>query len=285
MGLDTLCFIQEQTSFVEDYNGSFGYEEHNSRDKSKFYITFEAVLQSFDVMNRNRRKYDINNVLEAINNSEYIQEMLKHNSWIGEIDHPAPEYSGQELTPQRLYNPSMEKSSHYIRKPRAVNNLLEATIQTDSGTTHGMNMALKIADGKITPCFSARLMGSLENRNGEPWVNVKKLVTYDWVLFPSHKEAAAKMNQPVLENVTIAEETLNSKIIPFRELAQKAANNSKETEMLCEAFGLTINDVIGMTESGNSLVINENKNIYIQPISDKEIRNKTKNNLRDWLNR
>lgn len=282
--LDTLCYIQEQTSFVEDYNGNFGYEEHQSRDKNKFYITFDAVLQSFDVLNRNRRKYDAQNVIQAINESEYVQDMLKHNTWLGEIDHPSTPIAGQELSPQRMYYPNMEKTSHYIRRPKLVGNLLEAKIQTDSGTVHGMNMATKIVDGKITPCFSARLMGSLQQRNGEPYVNVRKLVTYDWVLFPSHKEAAAKLSQPVLESTQMAEFDINAKIIPFIELARQAANDSKETEVLCEAFGLNIDDVIGVTESGNSLIITEDQNTYIQPITDKHIRNRTKNRLRDWLN-
>ena len=63
------------------------------------------------------------------------------------------------------------------------------------------------------------------------------------------------------------------------------ANDSKETELLCESFGLTINDVVGITNSGNSLVIQENgTNLYMQPITDGMLRSKSQREMRNWLN-
>jgi hypothetical protein len=64
-----------------------------------------------------------------------------------------------------------------------------------------------------------------------------------------------------------------------------AAMSSKETEWLCESFGLDVKDVVGLTSTGNSLVINEGANTYVQPITDKNIRSRTKSALTDWLNR
>ena len=143
----------------------------------------------------------------------------------------------------------------------------------------------EIMDGKIIPCFSARVLGALTRKNGRPIVNVRKLVTYDWVLFPSHREAMAKINQPLMESVNAVSQYIGAKIIYLKELAQMAANNSKETEWLCESFGLGIDDVVGLTSTGNSVVVTEGSNVYIQPISDKRIREKTKSELRDWLNK
>lgn len=282
METSTLCYIREQTSYPEDYMTNFGYKEHK-RD-GRFYLTFEAVLQSFGVMNRNRRMYDANNVMDRINNDDYVQSMLRQNSWIGEIDHPTPTFSGQELTMNRITNPDPKMSSHFIRSPRLNNNLLEANIQTDSSNENGMNMAIKIIDGKIVPAFSARVLGELTNQTGRPLVNVRKLVTYDWVFFPSHKEALGRISQPVMESVEVVENEINEKIIFFEELAKMVANDDKETALLCESFGLSIDAVIGLTKSGNSLVIQEDKNIYVQPISDKFVRNKTKSKIADWLN-
>lgn len=280
--LSAFCYIQEQTSTPEDYNGSFGYEVHDKG--SRFYVTFDSVLQSFGIKNRNQREYDLNNVWNCIQTDDYILSMLKQNSWVGEIDHPAAIKKGEELTMQRIANPDPKMSSHYIRKPRINGNLLEATIQTDSSNEHGMNMAIKIVDGKIIPCFSARVLGALKNISGRPVVFVNKLITYDWVLYPSHREAMAKIKQPIMESVNAAAKYAGAKIIFLKELAQMAANNSKETEWLCESFGLTIDDVIGVTNTGNSVVIQENSNVYIQPISDKVIRQRTQNVVKDWLN-
>ena len=281
--LDTLCYIQEQTSYMEDYKEDFGYEVHDRG--SRFFVTFNAVLQSFGVRNRNQREYDAANIMDKIEHDEYINDQLRKNSWMGEIDHPAPEFQGQELTMQRIANPNMKLTSHYIRRPHLEANLLKAPIQTDSSTEAGMNMAIKIVDGKIIPCFSARVLGALQNRNGRPVVFVRKLITYDWVLYPSHPEAEAMIKQPMMESVNEMENITNIKIVFFPELAKMAANNSKETEWLCESFGLSIDDVIGVTNTGNSVVVTEGNNVYIQPINDRKIRNKTKSMVSDWLHK
>jgi len=283
LDLNTLCYIHEQTSFDDDYAGNFGYEVHDRGNR--FYLTFDAVLQSFGDQNRNRRIYEAQNIMDCINNDDYIQSMLKQNSWMGEIDHPTPAYQGEELTIQRISNIDMTRSSHYIRRPRLVGNLLEASIQTDSGTDAGMNMAIKIVDGKIIPCFSARVLGSLDNTYGKPVVRVRKLIGYDWVLYPSHKLAQAKINQPIQESVEEASKQLGCTIIFLPELAKMAAANSREANWICESFGLDEKDIVGLTSTGNSVVITEGANTYVQPINDRFIRNKTQSMLKDWFNK
>lgn len=280
--LNTFCYIQEQTSFEDDYNGKFGYEVVDKG--SRFYVLFDAVLQSFGIKNRNGREYDINNIWEKIQTDDYIQDQLRKNSWMGEIDHPAPILKGEELTMQRIANPDLKLTSHYIRSPKREGNLLTAHIQTDSSNENGMNMAIKIVDGKIVPCFSARVLGALRNIMGKMIVYVNKLVTYDWVLYPSHPEAEARIKQPLVESVNEAAKYAGAKVVFLKELAQSAANDSKEVQLICESFGLTIDDVVGLTDTGNSLVITENSNVYIQPIRDKFIRQKTQNEVKDWLN-
>lgn len=282
--LDTLCFIREQSSFPEDYKTDhLDYQVHD-RGHGRFFVTFPAILQSFGVKNRNGREYDADNIWDKIQTDDYIQSMLKQNSWLGEIDHPAPTIIGQELTMQRIANPDLKYTSHYIRSPKLEGNLLLANIQTDSSNKHGMNMAIKITDGKIIPCFSARVLGALQNRSGRPVVFVRKLITYDWVLYPSHREAMAKITQPVMESANDFSNITGTTIIFFEELARMAAQSSKQTEWLCESFGLSIDDVIGVTSTGNSIVIQENANMYVQPITDKHIRNQVKSTLKDWLN-
>lgn len=280
--MNTYCYIQEETSCANDYNGNFGYKIHDRGNR--FYLTFDAILQSFGVLNRNKRMYEATNIMNQIETSDYIQSMLKQNQWQGEIDHPAPIYNGDELTITRMAGADMKYTSHYIRTPTLNGNLLNAHIQTDSGTKHGMNMAIKIVDGKIIPGFSARVFGSLKNKGGQPVVYVNKLITYDWVAHPSHKEALGKITQPLTEAVNALGKWAGAKIIFLKELAQIAANSSKETEWLCESFGLNIDDVIGVTSDGNSVVIQENTNTYVQPLTDKRIKAKTKLVVRDWLN-
>lgn len=283
--LNTFCYIQEQTSFEEDYKNNFGYEIFPSRG-DRFYIIFDAILQSFGIKNRNGREYDFDNIWNLIQTDEFILDLIRKNSWIGEIDHPASVIEGEKLSAQRIGVPDLKMSSHYIRSPRREGNLLKAKIQTDSATEHGMNMAYKIVDGKIIPCFSARVFGALRNILNKMVVYVTKLITYDWVLYPSHREAEALMNQPHMESVIQeAAAYAGCKVIFLEELARMAANNSKEMNYICEAFDIPIENVVGLTSTGNSIVFTENNtNVYIQPISDRIVRSKTQNAVRDWLN-
>ena len=228
--LGALAFIQEQTSFPEDYKNNFGFKVHDRG--SRFFLTFADILKSFGVLNRNKRMYMADNIMDKINNDEYIQDQLRRNTWQGEIDHPAPAYIGQELTMNRIANPDLKMTSHYIRSPRLNGNLLEANIQTDSSNEHGMNMAIKIVDGQIIPAFSARVLGELRNMSGKPVVFVKKLITYDFVGFPSHSDALGKITQPHMESVNTLEDSFGGKVIFFEELAKMAANNSRETQWL-----------------------------------------------------
>lgn len=280
--LPSLCYIAEQTSFTEDYQDKFGY--HMVEEKDRFYIIFEAILQSFGVLNRNGRMYDAMNIMECIKTDPYIITMLENNCWMGELEHPTAIYENQNLSITRLATVMPANSSHYIRQPRLEGNLLKATIQTDSSNPSGMNLAKKIVDGKIIPGFSARVLGELKTRGGQPLVDVKKLITYDYVLFPSHKEALGNVNRSYNESgVNYLQKAINGDIIFFDELAKGVAKDSEGAQILCESFGLTNDDIIGVTSTGNSVVLKEKDNIYISPITNEIARKKTKHCLNDWL--
>ena len=282
--LETLCFISEQSSFEDDYHGPVGYKVFDKGNR--LYVTFDAILQSFGILNRNSRMYDADNIWNCIQTDEQIQTYLKNNSWMGEADHPAAHIQGEELTMQRIAVPDMMKTSHYIRSPRLNGkSTLEASIQTDSGTEAGRNMAIKIIDGKIVPCFSARVLGSMDPNDVRRMVRVRKLITYDWVMYPSHREAQAKFTQPIQESVTMKDaQDFVGTILFLPQLAQIAAANSSEANMICEAFDLTMDDLVGVTATGNSVVFNENGNTIVTPLTSDKIRANTKSMISDWIN-
>ena len=281
MDVSTLAYIQEQVSEPADYKTNFGYTIHDRKDR--FFLTFDAILQSFGVMNRNNRMYDADNIMDRIDNDPCIQSLLKHNCWIGELDHPISPVAGQEISISRLASPDPKRSSHYIRSPKLNGNLLEAHIQTDSSNEHGMNLAIKIVDGKIIPGFSVRVIGGLSKQGNIPKIVVRKVICYDAVLYPSHAEAVGKLSQPMMESIDTIEKYSGAKVIPFKELAKQAAKGSDETKWLMESFGLTEENLLGVTGSGNSIVITENSNIYLQPITDRNIRKNTRSILNDWI--
>lgn len=276
-----LAFIKEQVSCPSDYVTPFGYEMHERGNR--FFLTFDAVLQSFGVTNRNNRIYESANVWERITNDPYIQTMLRQNSWMGELDHPFSKIVGQELTSERLANPDPKCSSHYIRSPRLNGNLLEAHIQTDSSNDCGMNFAIKIVDGKIIPSFSVRVIGGLKREGNKSIIVVRKLICYDAVLYPSHAEALGKVQQPMMEGVNAIEEYSGVKIIPTKELAKMAVSRSDETKWLMESFGLTDDDIMGVTDTGNSVIVKENANVILQPLTDASLRDRTRSMLIDIM--
>ena len=282
--LETLCYLQEQTSYQEDYK-DFGFDVFGEGIYT--YLIFPAILHSFGVLNRNGREYDADNIWNCICTDEAIQHYLSHNNWMGEIDHPNVEKQGEELSLNRISNPNMEKSSHFIRKPFLTpdKKLLKATIQTDCSTEAGRNMTHKILEGKVIPSFSARVLGALQRKMNRPVVNVRKLITYDFVAFPSHREADALIVQKLQEAANVLGMMAGARIIYLSELAKLAANNDRQVQWLCESFDITENDLLGVTDSGNSVVLTESGNVYIQPISDKNIRNKTRNMVQDWINK
>ena len=199
------------------------------------------------------------------------------------MDHPFSKIAGQELTSERLANPDPKCSSHYIRAPRLNGNLLEAHIQTDSSNDCGMNFAIKIVDGKIIPSFSVRVIGGLKREGNKSIIVVRKLICYDAVLYPSHAEAVGKINQPLIESISTIEQYSGAKIIPTKELAKLAVSRSDETKWLMESFGLTDEDILGVTDTGNSVAIKENGNVILQPLTDSSIRDKTRSMLMDII--
>lgn len=227
-----------------------------------FYVEFDATMQSFGVMNRNHRMYDIENVWSCIQNDEKIQDLLRNSSWFGEVDHPTPKLKKDELSPERIMNPDMGNTSHKIMSPYRKGNLINARIQTDAGTAGGMNFAKKILQG-MTPRFSARALAELVNKNGTPTVNMKRLITYDWVLYPSHVEAHANTTPKA---VTKSVETVNEyaqadsiiimPAIPIKEIYEYAVSKSQNCQVIMESLEITPED-LGITEDKSHILMKE----------------------------
>lgn len=256
-----------------------------------FYVEFDACLHSFDVINRNLRSYIGSNIEEMLM-AEKIQSLLADNGWYGEMDHPAPNKEGEKLTSERVQRIELSRRSHKIMQPRVESNLLNARIQTSSGTECGRGMAADIVQGLI-PRFSCRAIAKMEYRNGKLTVIVKKLITYDWVLYPSHKEAG--MTGTFTPKTINIHESADDKqfyymnmfnpknvdaCIAIKELMSYAGQHDPNTAMICEAFDLNESDIIGVTKDYKQSIILDGANtIYAN--MDPRIVQKVKNSLTD----
>lgn len=179
-----LMYLAEQTS-PDDY------KIKNLEIKQALgavYACFEATLHSFDVLNRNRRMYDGDNVWNCITSSDRIQDSLRKRGWGGERDHPGQTTENAKLTAERVQRVEMSNTSHMIIAPRREGNLIISPIETWTGSEAGLGMGRAVAQGLI-PSFSCRSIACMKFRGSKPYVEVKKVITYDWVWYPSHKEA------------------------------------------------------------------------------------------------
>lgn len=239
-----------------------------------FYVSFDTNLHSFGVINRNNRQYLADNIWKCITESEKIQALLADNAWYGEMNHPTQYYKNQELTPERLQDPCMENRSHKILRPRIVGNLLQAHIETSSGTDVGVGFAKEIIQG-LKPAFSCRAVAVMQMIDGKPTVIIRRLITYDWVLYPSHKEAHI-ISEPKLVNkmVEVYRESASDTniyvpdfMMSLKDILKHIGNEDPNTSTIMESFNLSMDDLIGFDNTHTRAIIKDGDNKIYANIS------------------
>ena len=251
-----------------------------------FYVKFRTCLHSFDVLNRNSRMYESANIQECLN-TERIRSYLSHGGWYGEENHPTPKYKDMPLSPERIQDIDMDNTSHRMLNPHVENNLLISDMETDAGTAAGMNLARKMVQGFI-PAFSCRAIAGLMLKNNKPVVNVRKIITYDWVLYQSHREAEQITSAPTTfvnkfaDTVNEASEnTANDVAIPLKEILESVGRTDVNAQLIMESFDLTYDDMVGFTPDHKNLLIKDNNNMIYCNI-DPATRNKVNDFFRSF---
>ena len=282
-----LMYLAEQTS-PDDYT----LKNLSIVEKmGALWASFEAILHSFDVMNRNRRMYDGDNVWKCIVSNERIQDGIRKHGWFGEMDHPGQDYTNMALTAERVQKISMGNRSHIIINPYRKDNLLLSKIETCAGTEVGQGMARDIVQGLI-PSFSCRSIAQMKYVNGKPYVEVKKIITYDWVLYPSHREAEmitkptvhAGKEKVLLESANTGSTFMEyskdfyvpmSEFSDFKEFLMESDDNMK---IVVESAGYEADDIKGFDPVTNNIIIESAGNVIFV-----NTNRKTKKKVEDFL--
>lgn len=235
-----MVFIEEQTSPEVNEVKNFDVIDKNGI----FYVDFESCIHSFDVMNRNSRMYRGSNIEKCLQ-TERIQSYLSHGGWYGEMNHPTPKYKDRPLSPERIQDIDMNNTSHRMLNPHIEKNLLVSRIQSDAGTAAGMNLAKKMIQGFI-PGFSCRAIASMMLENGKPVVNVRKIITYDWVLYQSHREAEQLQTTPtkfvskvancIQESAEKIKTTSKDILMPLKDILESVGRTDVNTQIIMESF-------------------------------------------------
>lgn len=280
-------YMAEQASPDENKVTNLYYNDK----ASILYVEFDTILQTFRCMNRNHRCYLGPNLAEALK-AERIVSMLADNAWFGEMDHPQDIATGVKLTPQRVQTIDMNNRSHKIMKPVVNGDVMTGRIQTTAATEAGRGFAIEILQGLI-PAFSCRAIATLQTIDGKPTVIVRKLITYDWVLYPSHKEAHIQgtpqfiqKNAAItaLESGGICQSSVFKRFgkftedvqIPVTEILAYAGQKDPNMQTIMESFDLDMNDLVGFDPTMEHVMVKDHDNtifVKMSPNTKKEVRN------------
>lgn len=193
---------------------------------SKRRVEAEGTFQDLGVENRNRRIYDKKDMEPEIYGAR-IKELLKAKSLKCEFGHPL----SNDLVRQQTIDPKLTCAR--INDIWIKGNLVQGRFQ-GTNNAYGEEFDMNLRDGEL-PAFSLRALGSIQNIGGKAHVKNLKVITYDVVIYPSHK--VAYTSGLVTESATSlgsVQENANQIIVP---------NNDPGT-------------IINLTESDARTVIN-----------------------------
>lgn len=203
--------------------------EHNNR------LIAEGTLQDVGVENRNGRIYTGEELFPELKCARTM-ELLKSGNMKGENGHPM----AKDLNRQQTIDPNntvvkfleLWHDGNKIKgRYKGCNNQLGEDFNNDL-----------LDDEK--PSFSLRALGGIEMRGGRAYVKGVKLITYDRVIYPSHKVAYTE--KIVSESASIAE------------IQQELKNLSEAS-------------INAARKANTKLIVNEDYKGLFSPIMTKEI--------------
>jgi len=150
---------------------------------------FEAILQTANEVNRNKRYYPKDVIQRAIDDAK---DRIDDRIFGGELDHPFPT-SDEEYTMARHMTLSLKEMSHIITNLRWEGNNLVALVETTS-TPSGAILAGLIYD-KVRVRFSIRAFSNNVEQKPDGITYVggpMTIIAIDAVSSPSHKSAVLK---------------------------------------------------------------------------------------------
>ena len=193
-------------------------------------VEIETIFQDLGVRNRNRRIYEVADFDPQLH-CERTTELIRTRNLFGEAGHP------MSTDLQRQSTVDLNNIAHCITKLWREDNIVKGrTIGTPN--KQGQLFNDLILEGTI-PSFSLRALGSIDNTPQGAKVKNIKLITYDWVVFPSHKKAYME------------------KIIGPAQFTERKF--------------MTESTSIQMEHEGNKFIVDENYNGFIAPITNEKV--------------
>jgi hypothetical protein len=233
-----------------------------------FYVRFNTFLQEFNVKNRNRRSYAQGPMAQSLQ-APHIAELLDKKTWLGEAGHP------QTTDVARILTIDPKLTSHRINSIRLENNFLKGEVETLDDGHYGTQMTKNILQG-LEPAFSLRALASLiKQGDGSSLMNSKcHIVTYDWVILPSHASAYRDTTTPIQKVVKSVQADGNSvtesALVPVIEsqimdYIKLESNNVKLVSNVCEVAL----ESMKLTPDMKHVILREGTNTYAVKVEEK----------------
>lgn len=248
-------------------------------------IIAQTILQDLGVQNRNRRIYLPNDLLPELRASRAM-ELLETGNLKGELGHPM----SQELSRQQTIDPVLVCCKYL--KLWNEGNLIKAHV-TGTNNQYGDYFNRDLMDGE-KPSFSLRALGTMQVNGGKSYVKNIKVITWDRVIYPSHKvayveklitESADVDTTSINSNQVIVEESYQGSIIPITNCPQVKdfiKTESANLDIMAEAFGISSYDSVAVTKEGTIQMFNQDGSTLVMKPEDyilKEIRNYAEKNF------
>ena len=143
-------------------------------------VLAEGTLQDMDVENRNHRIYAKKDLEPEIKGAR-LRELIEAKQLKGECSHPLSD----SIVRQQTVDPKLT-CVNYL-KVWTEGNLVKAQFK-GTNNDYGECFDKDLREG-CKPAFSLRALGSIDNVNGKAYVRGIRIITWDHVIFPSHKVA------------------------------------------------------------------------------------------------
>ena len=143
-------------------------------------VIAEATLQDMDVENRNHRIYAKKDLEPEINGPR-MRELIAAGYMCSELGHPLSD----DLVRQQTIDPKLICAR--FNKIWVEGNLVKGQYK-GTNNAYGDMIDQDLREG-CKPAFSLRALGAIENVNGKAYVRGIKVITYDAVIYPSHRPA------------------------------------------------------------------------------------------------
>jgi hypothetical protein len=233
-----------------------------------FYVKFDTVLQEFNKQNRNKRNYAGGPMVESLN-APHIQELIQKKTWQGEAGHPHSTDVARILT----IDPKL--TSHRINNFRVEGNFLKGEVETLDDGDYGTKMTKNILQG-VEPAFSLRALASLiKQADGSSLMRSKcHIVTYDWVILPSHNTAYRDQTKPIqkiMQSVQADGNTVTeSALVPVIEsqitdFIKMESANVKLVSNVCEVAM----ESMSLSSDLSHVIVREGTNTYAIKVEDR----------------